>query len=535
MVYQQLLVMQKHVESLGSDTWALIEQQQQLLVMQQQQDPTQELQLQQQDPQQPSSLKHALAKQLPSKGSDIGNSSIRGYSDNSTAKPTAATSEGTNGSAAGAAQLEESRAASSDVCIHMQDTGVANTCQAAGGEQSINSNRQQEPQQLSAVEQQFVGDACDDDVREFIAARALLQDALKAADAERHVAWLFGRPIIIPSILLPCSTSAGCCFCPRTKASRDSITVSHSNSLTASCSTSGTGKDAAQPRSSTSNSSQQDDVCGLPAFLPSQQVRLVAIAQRHCSLVLWMLHKLLQGGFDEQALLAVHRKYPAGMLVSIQRNSQAVLQAATSLLQSAIQQHHHWHLRKDKGRTALLLQQLQQLRANMDSLHGHLQQWQEIFLNISHLRREVVLQMLQDSGQLSPPDTATTAPAPATLPATVQSSQPAGSTAQAPQAPVCGSAAAAAAAAAVTAPAAALSGLPALVQLSGQEATEHGKALMQQVPELFFITPTARESYLFVLQWHALHYILQQLDLTFTQLTSSLQELLSAMHQLTDL
>jgi hypothetical protein len=32
------------------------------------------------------------------------------------------------------------------------------------------------------------------------------------------------------------------------------------------------------------------------------------------------------------------------------------------------------------------------------------------------------------------------------------------------------------------------------------------------------------------LQWHALHYILQQLDTAFTELTGSLKELLFVMH-----
>jgi len=48
--------------------------------------------------------------------------------------------------------------------------------------------------------------------------------------------------------------------------------------------------------------------------------------------------------------------------------------------------------------------------------------------------------------------------------------------------------------------------------------------------DLFYLTRAAREGCVFVLQWHALHYILQQLDIAFAELTGSLRELLAAMH-----
>lgn len=68
------------------------------------------------------------------------------------------------------------------------------------------------------------------------------------------------------------------------------------------------------------------------------------------------------------------------MLVNIQRDSQAVLAAATDCLQSAIQQHHHYHRSRDQdsGRVALLQQHLEKLRASMASLHSHLKHWREV-------------------------------------------------------------------------------------------------------------------------------------------------------------
>jgi hypothetical protein len=66
------------------------------------------------------------------------------------------------------------------------------------------------------------------------------------------------------------------------------------------------------------------------------------------------------------------------MLGNIQQHAQAVLQAATVCLQSAIHHHWHWHLRKDSSASAQLKQQLQELQADMDGFHRHLTHWQEV-------------------------------------------------------------------------------------------------------------------------------------------------------------
>lgn len=66
------------------------------------------------------------------------------------------------------------------------------------------------------------------------------------------------------------------------------------------------------------------------------------------------------------------------MLVNIQHSAQAVLQAATACLQTALQHHRHWHRPRDSSGPALLQQHLRELQASMASLHLHLTHWQEV-------------------------------------------------------------------------------------------------------------------------------------------------------------
>lgn len=78
------------------------------------------------------------------------------------------------------------------------------------------------------------------------------------------------------------------------------------------------------------------------------------------------------------------------MLVNIQHSAQAVLQAATACLQTAMQHHRHWHRRRASRGPALLLQHLRELQGSMTSLHLHLTHWQEVGLETAGLGRALL-------------------------------------------------------------------------------------------------------------------------------------------------
>jgi len=285
--FQQLLAMMRRLEGLGSNTWALLQQQQDhLLAIQQQQitkpPPPQQQQQQQQQQQ------GGEASQLSSSDTPQGNT---------TATTAPAAQHAMRASAAAAAH---GVAVSDLVVVHMGGASIGNesTSSVAGQPTPLahtGSTSNQQQQEVQAQEQQqSEGDACDDDVREFIATRALLQDSLKAAAAERQLGWLCGRPVVLPSILLP-GSSMGCCCCSGLWCNK--ATKQQQGQAAADSSSSSSKDNTAKPTA-----------CGLGQFLPANQVRSVAIAQRHCVFVLWVLHKLLQDSFDRQALLAATRR-----------------------------------------------------------------------------------------------------------------------------------------------------------------------------------------------------------------------------------
>lgn len=294
--FKQLLKMMQHLEGLGSNTWALLQQQQDLLTSQQQ---LQAAKLEQTLPQPEQQQQDVGSSQL--------STSTHASQDSSRTHPTAASTSAQTSvplpACAAAATDAGWQVPPDDVSIPVLDTVTTSPAQPARKPpvKQQGQEQQQQHRQPPELQQGFEGDACDEDMRNFFAARALLQDSLKAAAAERHLGWLCGRPLIVPSVLLPCSLSGSCCLRLRPKARQTAATAdsrSHSTELpTSGC--------PAVPASTAGGGS---GVCGLPPFLPSQQVRSLAIAQRHCSHVLWVLHKLLQDRFDRQSLLAVNSR-----------------------------------------------------------------------------------------------------------------------------------------------------------------------------------------------------------------------------------
>jgi hypothetical protein len=313
MAFQQLLAMMQHLQGQGNHTWALLQQQQDLLLAEQQQTANS---VQFPSPQQ----QGAAAGQLSSTHAEQNSCRTtqlveQSCSNVSTEISTATTSAQTAPAMFPAPAADaECLVPSSHVSLPMHNLSgiIHRSRQPMAGTEAVKRGgglaRQQEEEQQKTLEQRLQrreDDACDEDVKNFFAARARLQDSLKAAAAEHHLGWLCGRPLILPSVLLPCNLSCGCrCLWPKIHATKATTACTFTRSDRTH--EGGTTGSEQQGSASRGRIEQGGEGRGLPPFLPDRQVRAVAIAQRHCSHVLWVLHKLLQDRFDQDALLTVN-------------------------------------------------------------------------------------------------------------------------------------------------------------------------------------------------------------------------------------
>jgi hypothetical protein len=329
---KQLVKMQQHLKSLGSNTWALMEQQQLQLLQQQS-----------------SGKQHPQAQDGSSRSGSTG--SAAGRLRRPTAVAAAAAAAGSDTQLKGAcsstgdkrqnAAVDDRKPDNNDASIlvhsnnntaaqhHGVSTQLPNT---ATHRECLRVERQLQ-QGVDSLDQTAVvvtnrpsalqDDPCDDDVRDFFAARAVLQDALSTAGAENPVlGWLCGlAPVIVTSSSSNCTprnpglytchclthravgtfgSSAGPQARPQPPSWPQGTTAgSMAHNSTSAAMPSDIAEHVRMPR-------QQD--MPLPHFLPRVSVTNVAVAQRHCSHVLWTLHKLMQNKFDPDSLLAINQR-----------------------------------------------------------------------------------------------------------------------------------------------------------------------------------------------------------------------------------
>lgn len=340
--FKQLVKMQQHLKSLGSNTWALMEQQQQQLQLLQQQSRGKQ-QPSAQDGSRRSGSTAAAADRLErTTGVAAASSDIQLAVACSSTEDKRQTAAGNDRETSNDARIlvystDTTGSQHQGVSTQLPNTAAATEClrverQLQQGVDSLDqtavlvNNRPREVQD----------DLCDDDVRDFFAARAVLQDALSTAGAENPMlGWLCGlTPVIVTSSSSSCTPHKPglyTCHCFKTRRAVGSFGSSaglQAPPQPARC-PQGTTVDSMAHNSTSPamppnieehvHMSRQQDTPP-PHFLPRVIVTNVAVAQRHCSHVLWTLHKLMQNKFDPDSLLAINQR--CVVVWSAHRNSQ---------------------------------------------------------------------------------------------------------------------------------------------------------------------------------------------------------------------
>jgi hypothetical protein len=332
--FKQLVKMQQHLKNLGSNTWALMEQQQQQLQL---------LQQQSRGKQQPSAQDGSSRS-----GSTAGAADRLGRTTGVAAAAAAAGSDIQLAVACSSTEDKRQTAAADDrkpsnndvrILVYSTNTtgsqhhGVsAQLPNTAAATQCLRVERQLQ-QGVDSLDQTAVlvnnrpsklqDDPCDDDVRDFFAARAVLQDALSTAGAENPtLGWLCGlTPVIVisSSSCTPHKPGQHTCHCFKTHPAVGSFGSSaglQAPSQPASCPQGTTAGSMAHSSTSPAMPPNIEEHVHMsrqqgtppPHCLPRVIVSNVAVAQRHCSHVLWTLHKLMQNKFDPDSLLAVNHR-----------------------------------------------------------------------------------------------------------------------------------------------------------------------------------------------------------------------------------